>query len=821
MSTEAPVFSDHQLLETFQEAVRSGTASSTLPKCPQQTWTPSYAYWRFLKRLQMAPHPTLDHGVLLRQAVRWSGNRVFTGGLSSSLNNVAQLCGIALASTGELVATSYRPSWLESGSWPADRSIDEPPVVCIPDEGLPSEPWLWAEGSGQGIRHWHSLAQKEACWQALTSKPGSTTLIGLPTGAGKSLIFQNLVRFGTGLTGVVVPTVALALDQWIAATDVLAKFPEIGVRYYAANDPNCDPASTREALRSGACRLLFTSPEACVSGNLRAVLDELAKVGRFENLVVDEAHIIDSWGGHFRVEFQFLSVRQQQWRQFSGTRLRTFLLSATFTPGCRSMLQRLFDGSPWQAFASQRLRPEMKYSREQFESEGERNEKLLEALHRLPRPLILYVTEVKEADEWGRLLKEAGFRSFGIFTGETRSGERRDLLANWRRNELDIMIATSAFGMGVDKQDVRAVVHACFPENLHRYYQEVGRGGRDGASSICLWLPTKTDREIAAGLLPRLLGEELINLRWSSLLETDRPAGSNGALSLPMNAKHQKLIGTRSFGENVKWNKRLLLMMARAELVDLNDLVFEQDPDSPEEWVERVSIIPRFPPRDGDLADRLETPRKQEKSEHVAGLAALDEYLSGNRPICRLLRREYGEETQVVCGGCSFCRDEGLDPFSVPRLEFDGDPVEDAPTDPLIDVVATALRYNSAVGVRGLAERARDIVVDRNVRRFILAPVLSDSFRIAVSEVLLPERRILYRLDQSSDVDSILIDRNEHVVCIHGREPDRQLLKIRFGTRVSHLFPSEARLTDANGRVLLMDAGMKYFTSIESWMRDF
>ena len=803
-------------IELFRTAVRTGVAPDNLPPRPKDTWGTSYAYWRFLKRLHSDPIVSLDHGVLLRQAIRWSGDRLFVGNPAQALKDIGKACGVRSTPAGDLVTDVYRPDWLIGDEWPIGRGIDDPPVVRVPDEGVPAEPWVWAMGQGEGIRSWHSLAQKEACWSALTASPGSTTLIGLPTGAGKSLVFQTLARFSSGLTVVIVPTVALAIHQCESAKEVLGRFSQLSPRYYAANDPESDPSTVRQALKDGSCRLLFTSPEACVSGNLRSVLDELAETGRLENLVVDEAHIIDTWGGHFRVEFQLLAVRWRQWLQKSNARLRTFLLSATFTPTCQRMLEDLFGGSDWKQFASQRLRPEMIYARQKFTSADNRDEILIEALRYLPRPLILYVTEVKEAERLREALLENDYSSVAAFTGNTKSGERRRLLNAWRLDQLDIMVATSAFGMGVDKPDVRAVIHACFPENLHRYYQEVGRGGRDGASSVCLWLPTKRDREIAEGLLPKLLGPDLINLRWATMLDRTRESNDRKTLSLPMDAKHKRLLGNRSYGENVRWNKRLVLMMVRAGLVELVDLVAEQDPEAAGEYVEWVSLLPKFPPRSDDLAERLAEPRDQELKAGSKGLLALDAYLYGERPICRLLRREYGDETQVVCGGCPACRGHEADRYSVPPLEFDNLPS----TIPKLEVVATTSSFATQRSVSNFAERMRDLIADNGLKRFVLASSHTADLRTELAEILQPEARRFYRLDDSTDIERMIVEPAEHLICVHGIEPDRRLMAIRQGKRISHLFPSTAKITDANGRILLSEAGAAFFTSLEQWLAD-
>lgn len=798
--------------QQFRAAVQTGKAPSELTS-PTNTWTSDYPKWRFLNLLRRRATPTIEHGVLLRQAVRWSQGKIFVGNWAPELACVANRCGVALSPGGDLIASAYQPSWLSRERWAQNKGLDEPTILSVPDEGLPAEPWLWSLSEGR-LRNWHSSAQKEACWQVLTASPGSTTLLGLPTGAGKSLSFQLAARFSSGVTIVVVPTTALAIDQWISAKEVLSKFSHLSPRYYSANDPGSDADAVRSALQDGSCRLLFASPEACVSGSLRGVIDELARGGRLANLVIDEAHIIDSWGGHFRVEFQLLALRRRQWLAMSGGTLRTLLLSATFTPRCLELLRTMFGEHGWQQFSCQRLRPEISYFSHGFEISDDRDAALLEALHHLPRPLIIYVTEVDEAIGLSQRLVASGFASTGCFHGETSSQDRRKLLLDWRNNDLEIMVATSAFGMGVDKADVRAVVHACYPENVNRYYQEVGRGGRDGAKSIALWIPhVPKDRKVAASLLPRFLGADLIALRWKTMLDASRH-DIDGAFAIPTNAKHHRLMGGRSYNENIRWNKRLLLMMARAGLVDLLDMKFQDGESHDGERVEWVSLKCNFVPHDPEIAEFLRLPRERELKDARQGIAALDQLILGDVKICRLLRREYGSETIVVCSGCSTCRGEPTDRFSVPPLDFD----INSPTSPRIDIVSLDKMSGSVSGATFIADRIADLVIDRKLTHFFFSPEILESVAPALAELIPQDGQYFYRLDPSSEIGNVIIDPTTHVVAIHGRFPDRSLLQLRAGARISHLFPKDARITDANDRILLTHDGSIFFPYYNEWV---
>lgn len=800
------------LAQQFRVAISSGIAPESIVT-PPSTWHTEYPQWRFLSVLKRCPAPTLDHGVLLRQSVRWSGGKLFVGNWTPEFAVVGEACGVTLSPAGDLIVTPYRPDWLAEETWPDGQGLDEPPFLAVPDESLPAEPWLWSLSKGR-LRNWHSSAQKEACWQALMAPPGSTSLLGLPTGAGKSLSFQIAARFSAGVTIVVVPTTALAIDQCLAANEILAEFPHLGPRYYSANDPNSDPAAVRAALREGGCRLLFASPESCVSGSLRGVIDDLAATGRLTTLVIDEAHIIDSWGGHFRVEFQLLAIRRNQWLALSEGTLRTLLLSATFTPHCLDLLRTMFGGNHWQQSSCQRLRPEISYFVDSFTVPDDREAALIEALHHLPRPLILYVTEVDEAIRLREVLVDTGFAATQCFHGDTSGADRRRLLEAWRGNEIEIMVATSAFGMGVDKADVRAVVHACYPENVHRYYQEVGRGGRDGAKSIALWMPlTPKDRRVATSLLPKMLGADLITLRWQTMLAAALDE-DDGILNMPTNAKHQRLMGGRSYGENIRWNKRLLLMMARAGLIDLVDLQFEEDGSEPEGRVERVRLRCNVAPGNPQIANLLKAPRERDLREAASGITGLDAYLTGKAKICRLLRREYGVDTIVTCGGCVACRDEPFDQYSIPTLDFD----PPRPTKPKLDIVASDMFSVGVKAIGAMADRVADLISDYGILHFICAPDLLHPVTKALAERLVPTSRHFYRLDDAREIGRLNVDANCHVVGLHGRAPNRAILGMRAGARISHLFPRDAQITDANERVLLTHEGASFFSSYDEWL---
>ena len=188
-------------------------------------------------------------------------------------------------------------------------------------------------------------------------------------------------------------------------------------------------------------------------------------------------------------------------------------------------------------FISHRLRPEITYYVKEFTDPIERDRAVSECAWRLPRPAIFYTTEVDDAKALAERLRSQGFARIGCFHGETSQIERRRLIEAWRGDLIDIMVATSAFGLGVDKADVRAVVHACLPEDLHRYYQEVGRGGRDGCCALALLIHTPYDEAIARQLsATQVIGVELGLQRWKAMVQ-DAQQRPDGRLLVSLDAR--------------------------------------------------------------------------------------------------------------------------------------------------------------------------------------------------------------------------------------------------------------------------------------------
>jgi ATP-dependent DNA helicase RecQ len=483
-------------------------------------------------------------------------------------------------------ARPWRPSWAANS---AVGGAAEGAVRRRPDLRVDADPFL-AETLGPKFTTYSSGAQKQATRAVLTAGSAATVIVNLPTGSGKSAvaIAPALLQSRTAGTSVlVVPTTSLALDQERAALAHLhAAEPNRShpdrLAYFSGQSDS-ERESIRDRIRGGSQRLVFTSPESLLT-SLAPSLYAAVRAGRVRYFVIDEAHTVASWGIEFRPEFQALSgFRRDLLRAADATRqppFRTVLMSATITQDALDILVSLFgDPGPVEYVASVFVRPEPEYWVHGFADEVERDVEVLGAVRHLPRPTVIYVSLPDHARRLAHNLRRDGFQRVEVVSGQTSPAERRAIIERWRgetfdeqlaapATRTDVVVGTSAFGLGVDQADVRAVVHACLPESIDRYYQEVGRGGRDGSTSVAVMLHARPDRRVAEDLsMNRVIGVELGLERWAAM-QRDAPALGEDRYRVSLDARRSTI--TRGSRENEAWNLRTLSLMMRAGLIRLD-----------------------------------------------------------------------------------------------------------------------------------------------------------------------------------------------------------------------------------------------------------
>lgn len=769
---------------------------------------------RFVEVYKQSGYFTPDTVSLLRQAVRRSemvSLRIDRPVLvSDDFDKWLDLSGLDWTTSGYLSALPFSLDCFESGP----VIVDDLPRKRFVDESLPAEYYLKQR---LNFDIWLSPAQKEASWSVINASPGSTSIIVLPTGCGKSSCFLLLAAFSQGLTVVVVPTVALAIDQQIGAEKRFENVKGINPLYFASND-NSEEVVLK--LQNKESRLVFASPETCVSGKLRPLLDKFAQNGWLQNIVVDEAHLIETWGAQFRLEFQILAAVRKKWLASSDGQMRTFLFSATMSSQCRNTLGEMFS-NPGEVneFVCQRLRPEMVYYSRMFQDSKERWPYLRRVIWQSPRPAIIYLTKPCEASAlYDTLVDDEGFSRVGLFTGDTPPSERKRLLSAWRGNEIDLMVATSAFGVGVDKPDVRTIVHACYPENLDRYYQEVGRSGRDGYSSICLLLPTQADVQTAKGLGMKLLKDsDVIQQRWDAMYAERRDVGGESfKFKVPVSVKRSDLLGGRTYKTNVKWNKSLLLQLYRAKLLDFIDLEYERSSmvdDEPDEW---ATVVVDFSPGTKELAQKIEQHRLSELDSFHAGFNQMSELFSNKKCISRVFQNIYNiKNHQRVCGGCRYCRNKSVESGSCPPLVIPNDLREPS--------------NQSGTIVEGcpnpLIPEEQDFfidIVDLCLGKHQLYPLQlicpSDHY-VKILQLLssiLPYYNSLYRIDSFSE--KIRFRRGGRPIFVHIANYSERMMRFGQDAESIHLFCGVIDRYDPVGRHIKIKYNCEVWPSPQAWI---
>jgi ATP-dependent DNA helicase RecQ len=300
--------------------------------------------------------------------------------------------------------------------------------------------------------------QREAIQSVLA---GRDTLVVMSTGSGKSAIYQIAGLLIEGATVVVSPLIALQRDQ----VDDLA-----GAAQLNSSLPAGERDRALAELAEGVLEFLFLAPEQLAN---EEVLDELA-VARPSLLVVDEAHCISEWGHDFRPEYLRLGMAAE-----ALGRPTILALTATAAPPVREEIAERLGLRDAAVLVRGFDRPNIRLAVERFHDDARKQRAIEAAIEAAPKPGIAYVATRRQADELARALGERGVTAAAYHAGLS-ARERDAVQERFMDGGLDVVAATTAFGMGIDKADVRWVYHAAIADSLDAYYQEIGRAGRDG-----------------------------------------------------------------------------------------------------------------------------------------------------------------------------------------------------------------------------------------------------------------------------------------------------------------------------------------------------